>query len=372
MRYCQRCVMPDTKPGVILDKRGLCNACRSVEKKKKINWKEREKKLKKIAKNIKKDQHPFYDCLVPVSGGKNSWYQALIASQKLKLKTLCVVLAAHLPTYEGIYNLNTMIKDLNIDLIKINLKPSVYRKIRKKNFLVQGEPNWAEHNCVFSGIANIATLYDIPLILWGEDINFEFGGAQKNSNSVPNALTINKGDLIGNKSIKDWLDKDIKKKDMFFYEYPKSKLFKEKNIKGTYLGYYEWWEGRKHYETVKKRGFIPRIQGPLTGNYISYDNIDEKLCEIGIWLKYIKFGFWRPTDQTCYDIWNNKLTRNQAVKIVNSLQEKFPEEYFQDFLRFHQITKKTFWNTVEKFRNKKIWKKNNNKWLIKYPLKKII
>ena len=152
----------------------------------------------------------------------------MVTSKKLKLKTLCVVLGAHLPTYEGIHNLNAMIKDLNIDLIKINLKPSVYKKIRKKNFLVQGEPNWAEHNCVFSGIANIAILYDIPLIIWGEDIAFEFGGTQKKNDNVPDALSINKNDLIGNKSVKDWLDKDIKKKDMFFYH---STIFNQTTIK---------------------------------------------------------------------------------------------------------------------------------------------
>ena len=132
-----------------LDERHICNACRSVEKKKKINWKKRYKNLEEIAQDIKKQENPFYDCIVPVSGGKNSWLQAYVASEKLGLKTLCVILAAHVPTTEGIQNLNTMVKDLNVDLVKVTLKPSVYKKIRKKNFLVQAEPNWAEHNCVF-------------------------------------------------------------------------------------------------------------------------------------------------------------------------------------------------------------------------------
>ena len=131
MRYCKRCVMPNTKPGVILDKRDLCNACRSVEKKKKINWDDRFKKLEEITDDVKNKNNPFYDCLVPVSGGKNSWYQAYCASEKLGLKTLCVVLGAHVPTTEGIYNLNRMVEDLNVDLIKITLKPSVYKNIRK-------------------------------------------------------------------------------------------------------------------------------------------------------------------------------------------------------------------------------------------------
>ena len=111
-----------------------------------------------------------------------------------------------------------------------------------------------------------------------------------------------------------------------------------------------------------------RAKGPLSGNYLDYDNIDEKLCEINIWLKYIKFGFWRATDQVCYDIWNNKLSREEAVEIVNDLQDQFPEEYFEDFLRFHSISEKEFWDTVEKFRNLDVWHKRNGKWSIKKKL----
>ena len=367
MRYCKRCVMPDTKPGVVLDKKGFCNACRSVDKKKKIKWSERYKELEKIAKEVKDQKNPFYDCLVPVSGGKNSWYQSYVASEKLGLKSLCVVLAAHIPTTEGIHNLNKMVEDLNVDLIKVTLKPSVYKNIRKKNFVIQGEPNWAEHNCVFSSVLNVALLFDVPLVIWGEDIAFEFGGEQ-NEESTANALNINENDLIGDKSVRDWLDNDISERDIFFYEYPTPKLIESKKIKSIYLGHFEWWEGRKQYEFVKPRGFKSRQNGPLSGEYIDYDNIDEKLCEINIWLKYIKFGFWRPTDQTCYDIWNEKLSREDAVEIVNSLQNEFPEEYFTDFLRFHNLSEDEFWETVERFRNKSIWEKKNGDWILKNKL----
>src|SRR5690606_728122 len=115
--------------------------------------------------------------------------------------------------------------------------------------------------------------------------------------------------------------------------------------------------------------FHSRAAGPLSGNFIDYDNIDEKLCEINIWLKYIKFGFWRPTDQTCYDIWNFRMKRSEAVKIINNLQNEFPKEYFHDFLRFHDITEEYFWEIVEKFRNKDIWeKRDDGEWYLKNPL----
>ena len=121
---------------------------------------------------------------------------------------------------------------------------------------------------------------------------------------------------------------------------------------------------------MKKHGFHERQAGPLSGNYIPYDNIDEKLCEINIWLKYIKFGFWRPTDQVCYDIWNDRLSRKEAVEIVNKLQGEFPKEYFEDFLRFHGLSEQEFWEVVEKFRNLDVWRKNNNgEWVLNAVLR---
>lgn len=369
MRYCSNCVMPDTKPGVVLDERGFCNACCTKEIKAGIDWEERARQLERIVDEIKAENHPFYDCVVPVSGGKDSWFQAMMLSQKFGLKTLCVTLAAHLPTTEGIENLNNMIKDLNVDHMKITIKPSVFRKIRQKCFLRQGEPNWAEHSAMFSSVVNTALIYEVPLVVWGEDIAFEFGGLQRRE-SKPSAIAIDNSDLIKEKTIHDWLDDDISERDVFFYKYPAYDKLKEAGINSIYLGHYLHWYGRKNYEIVKDRGFIGRKKGPLSGNYLDYDNIDEKLCEINIWFKYLKFGFWRATDQCCYDIWNDRMSRDEAIDIVNRLSGEFPQEYFQDFLRFHMITEDEFWDTVEKFRNKDIWEMIDGEWRMKYQIKK--
>ena len=155
---------------------------------------------------------------------------------------------------------------------------------------------------------------------------------------------------------------------MFFYTYPNRKLLEKSGIKSIYLGHFINWYGRKNYEVVAQRGFMKRKDGPLSGNYIDYDNIDEKLCEINIWLKYIKFGFWRATDQCCYDIWNNRLSRNEAIEIVNKLSDEFPKEYFRDFLRFHKLSEEEFWDVVEKFRNKDIWEMVDGEWKLKQKI----
>jgi N-acetyl sugar amidotransferase len=360
--------MPDTKPGVELDAMGRCNACRSASLKNTIDWESREYELVQILSDVKQQNQSTYDCLVPVSGGKDSWFQALVLSKKYGMKTLCVTLASHLPTTEGIQNLNNMIKDLNVDHMKITLKQSVYRELRKKCFLTRAEPNWAEHAAVFASVTNIAILYGVPLIVWGEDIAFEFGG--KASDRAPaDATGIDKSDLNAGVKLNSWFDQKITPRDMYFYTYPDYKLLKQNNIKSIYLGHFLRWYGRKNYEAVKERGFVSRRQGPLSGNYIDYDNIDEKLCEVNIWLKYIKFGFWRATDQCCYDIWNNRISRDEAIEIVNKLSDEFPSEYFQDFLTFHKITPVEFWETVEKFRNREIWQMMDGNWELKNKIK---
>ena len=368
MKYCARCVMPNTKPGVFFDERGLCNACRSQELKMKVDWSSRRQELENIVNEVKETNISSYDCLVPVSGGKNSWYQAWMMKEVFDMKVLCCVIAPHLPTTEGIYNLNKMLESVGLDTIKITLKPSVIKKFRKKTFIRQGEPNWPEHMTVFAGVTNVAKIYDIPLIVWGEDVAFEFGGIQ-NQDSQSDASDIDKNDLIKDKTIDDFIDDDISKRDTFFYRYPDLKSDTGGEIKSIYLGYYDFWDGRKHLELAKSMGFMSRVDGPLSGNYLDYDNIDEKLCEINIWLKYIKFGFWRPTDQVCYDIWNGNLSREEGVKIVNRLQGEFPHEYFADFLRFHNISEDEFWETVEKFRNLDIWQQDSDgKWELKVEL----
>jgi hypothetical protein len=119
----------------------------------------------------------------------------------------------------------------------------------------------------------------------------------------------------------------------------------------------------------KEYGFVGRLNGPLSGNVLNYDNIDEKLCEINIWLKFLKLGFWRPHDACSYQIWNGRMTRKEAVQIVNSKMYEFPFEYVKEYLEYHNLTEEQFYNNLERWRNKDIWEKQNqNDWTLKYPL----
>ena len=371
MIYCKRCVLPNTKPGVKIDSNGICSACLSVEKKHKIDWKKREKKLSDICDQARGSNGNGYECIVPVSGGKDSAYQAYTMSKKYNLRVLCVNVVAHLQTYEGIQNLNSMVEHIDVDLIKINVRPSILQKIRRLALFETGNPNYAEHHVTFAAVARAALFYQTPLVVWGEDIATEFGGAvadsAKNDGSAEDLIN---NDLFMNLDFNEFVEGRIDEAGLFFYNHPDKEEFVNRKIKSIYLGYYNWWDGKKHYDLAKKNyGFIPRRKGRLSGNAIDYDNIDEKLCEIHNWFKFLKFGFWRQTDQCCYQIWNGRMKREEAVEIVLKTQYEFPYEYFKDFLEYHEITENQFFELENKFRNLDIWYKKNDNWRLINELK---
>ncbi len=366
MRYCNRCVMPDTKPGIKFDSDGICSACISVERKKRTDWDARAAQLQKICDDIRGRNGNNYECIVPVSGGKDSCYQAYMMSQVYKLRTLGVIVTAHLQTEEGIDNLNSLVSNLNIDLIKINPRPSVLKKIRRLGFLKVGNPNYAEHRVVFSGVARAALFYDVPLVVWGEDIATEFGGNVVSHDGSADQLINN--DLFRDIGFDDLLAGTIPENELFFYRHPDIEEIQRRNIRTIYMGYYHWWDGRKNKEVAERFGFKARQAGNLSGNILNYDNIDEKLCEVHIWLKFLKFGFWRPTDQACYLIWNGYMDRATAVEKVRAAQYEFPTEYFQEFLDYHELSENQLFEEAERWRNHDIWHKVNGEYRLKVEL----
>ena len=368
MRYCKRCVLPDTKPGVVFDADGICSACHAVEKKKTIDWDGRAAKLRSLCDQVRGSNGNGYECVVPVSGGKDSIYQDCMMSQVYNLKTLGIVLAPHVQTREGILNLNSMVTNLGVDLLKISVRPSTLQTIRRIATVEIGNPNYAEHRVVFAGVARAASFYGAPLVVWGEDIAVEFGGNVAESAADGSAEDLLSNDLFRETRFDELLKGRVPDNELFFYINPDKEELQRKRIRSIYLGYYHWWDGYKHLGVAKQFGFQPRQKGPLSGNILDYDNIDEKLCEIHIWFKFLKFGFWRPTDQCCYHIWNGRMTRDEAVELVRSKQYEFPGEYLKEFLEYHQLTEDEFWQCADRWRNRDIWRMVGNQWRLKHEI----
>ena len=368
MNYSKRCIMPDTRPYQYLDENGICNACLIFEYQKKINWDERAEQLNELIKKKKLKNKNGWNCVVPGSGGKDSTYQ-IIRAKELGLNPVFVTASTCDLSEVGRYNLEN-IKKIGFDVIEISNNTKVRSKINKIGLELLGDISWPEHVSIFTVPVKFALAYEIPLILWGENPQLEYGGPD---NSLNNSILDQKwmeefGGLIGFR-VSDLIENyGFKKHELEIYNYPTEKTLKEKSILGIFLGYYERWDALRNFEISKKNGFLA-YEPELEGCYFNFEKIDNYQHGIHDYFKYLKFGFARATDQLCYMIRRNKITREEALNLVKKIEGEYPKSYMgkslKKILQKIDMTEEEFIKICDNFNNKKIFKTDQSGKLIK-------
>ncbi len=354
-RYCNKCVMPNTKPDLFFDKEGVCDACSSAEKKQQaIDWEKRRKEFETIVKKYKGRNKGNYDCVVPVSGGKDSTYQLYLVKHVYKMNPLCVHFEPTYPSEMGRKNLANLQK-LGADLISFRPSYDVYTKICKEAFKKVGDHEWPNHVGIFTVPIRIAVQLNIPLIIWGENSQLEYGGpveaAEKN---ILNRHWLEEfGGLLGLR-VTDLKELGLREEDILPFTYPSDKELKKVGVFSIFLGYYFKWDARRQVELDKKIGFHIK-DGPVEGTYPNYENLDDEIVSIHDYFKYIKFGFGRATDHACLDIRNNRLERKDAFKLLAKYDGKLFSERVKMFCKRYDMPEKEFYEVVERFANKSIF-----------------
>lgn len=362
IKYCKKCLFPETKPDLWFDPSGICSACITAEKKdKKIDWKKRKEEFEKIIKYYRKDGIG-YDCLIPVSGGKDSTYQAYVMKKVYGMNPLCVCFETTYATDLGNHNLNN-ISRLGIDVIHFKKNHSVYKKMVIESFKRIGDEMWPNHIGIFTIPVMFAVKFNIPLIIWGENSQMEYGGPDLNSiqSNVLNRRWLEEfGGLLGNR-IEDMIGvKNITEKELTPYFYPTDEDIERVGVTGLFLGSYFFWDARKQLEIVKKHGFKIKKDGPLEGTYTNYENLDERLVGLHDYLKYVKYGFGRATDHVCIDIRNKRMTRQEGVEKVMEFDGKYPHFGVKSFIEYSGISKKEIDEVIDSFTNPILFKQNGD------------
>ena len=246
MKYCKKCLQPDTRPGIKFDENGVCYACLWEEEKQKIDWDERFKELKKIADEAKlesKRRGNLYDCVIGVSGGKDSTFQAVYAKEKLGLNPLLINCAPDEITEVGQHNIDNLNKlSGGFDIISLKLNPVVAKKIARKSFFERGNIVAGSEYCLWASAYIMADRFNIPLIIQGENAALTLGTAL-NQDTTGDAFNVTKLDTLKGFDIDELIEgTGISKADMYFYTIPDIDAMKAKGIKAVWLQYYakEW------------------------------------------------------------------------------------------------------------------------------------
>jgi len=363
MKICTKCVMPNTKPDLHFDENGVCDACKSQESKnKEIDWEAREKEFLKLVKSYK--SHPDYDCVIGVSGGKDSTYQVLKVLE-LGLNPLCICFEPTIPTEIGRKNLENL-NNLGVDLIHIKRNPLVYKKLAREAFVRTGDNEWQNHLGIFTTVPKFAVNFNIPLIIWGESPQLEYGGpaSSKTRNTLDRQWLEEFGGLLGNR-ISDMIGVDgLTQKDLSLYTYAKDEDIHRVGVTGLFLGYYFKWDLREVLKKSKEHGFEVSDRAVET-TYENFENLDCYSNHLHDYLKYVKYGFGRATDNACLDIRLGYIKREEAVRLVNKYDGIPPKKAIKKYLEYTGFTQKEFDKIVDSYTNKRIFRRDENGKFIK-------
>lgn len=361
MKYCQKCILPDTRPNIRIEDDGICNACKSHDTKVNIDWKERKKAFKIVIENAKQKSQG-YDCLIPVSGGKDSTWQ-VVKCLEYGLKPLTVTWKTPARTEIGAKNLANLI-NLGVDHIDYQVNPVVEKKFLYQALVRFGATAIPMHMAMFNIPLKIAVKLDIPLVVWGENSAFEYGSKEDEYMGFKlDDKWFRKFGVTHGTTASDWVSKELTEKELTPYFGPTNEELKGKGTLAIFLGYYFQWDPEISLKVAKENGFQERIQGPKTG-YYNYADIDDDFISIHHYLKWYKFGITRLFDNLSIEIRNGRLTRDEAIKIIDERGDDTPYKDIDKFCNFVGIAQEHFFEVIEKFRNKDIWVKHNGTWMI--------
>lgn len=360
MKICKRCIMADTRPRLKFNKEGVCAACEWSEiKKTQINWKERYKELEDLCETIRGRQQ--YDCIVPVSGGKDSTYVADKMKNEFGLNVLTVTITPPLETELIQKNLERFL-EYGFNNIKVTPNPQIAQEFNKKAFIEQGRPILSFTSCVNSVIFRFAVDFKIPLIMFGEEGETEYGGStEMRYTPYYDADYAIKIYMEGNDP-RTFLGEKYLEREMGLWLFPSKDEVRKTGLKVGHWSYYENWDPYIHYEFARDHYEMEIHNGRNTGTYTDFGQLDTPLYELHTYMMYLKFGFGRGLQDACIDIRAGRLSRQEAVEIVNKYDGEYPEKSIPLFLEYFKMSKEEFDAVLDRHANKELFEKVNGIW----------
>jgi N-acetyl sugar amidotransferase len=367
LKYCVRCVMPATKPDLHIDAEGVCNGCRAYERREQVDWEQRQRELMVILEKHRRNGSNW-DCVIPVSGGKDSTYQ-VIRMLQLGVNPLCVTSSTCDLSPIGRKNIENL-KRLGVDHVEFSPNPLVRAKLNRIALTEVGDIAWPEHVGIFTIPVRVAVQFNIPVVVWGENSQNEYGGpADAAANNVLNRRWLEEfGGLLGMR-VSDLTETyGIPLRHLLPYQYPPDAEVQRVGINGLFLGHYLPWDGISNALISQAHGFST-YETAVEGSMVNYENLDNHQHGVHDYFKFLKFGFARATDIACLHVRRGRLTRQDALEIVKLRDGVFPWSYLgkplEQILEPLDMSIDEFIKVCDRFTNKKIFARDASGALVK-------
>jgi N-acetyl sugar amidotransferase len=368
MNYCRKCVYPVLAVNLQVDSDGVCSACRVAEQFELLGedfWVRRKRLFEETIGRILVRRQGEYDCLIPVSGGKDSYYQAHQIVTEYGLKPLLVTYHGNNYLPEGDYNRDRMRELFDADHLVFGPSVRVLKKLNRLCFRKMGDMNWHAHCGIMTYPVIMAVRMQIPLVIWGET-NWDISGMYAPDDFVEfSARVRHEHDLRGF----EWSDmvgdaqEPLGEKDLQWAKYPSDEEIIRVGVRGLYIGNFFKWDPNVHSSLVVERyGWRP-AQQPFERTYRRFSNLDDRY-ENGVHdlLKFIKFGYGRASDHASKDIRTGYMTREQGIEAVRRYDHVVSRDLYH-WLEYVGMNEEEFWKTADRFRDKRVWRVESGEWV---------
>lgn len=350
IQYCTRCCMPETNEGVVFDEMGVCQACQSAEQKIHIDWAARRRQLEEMLDQYRGRKGSAYDCIVPISGGKDSTFQLHMLVNVFRMKPLAVTFSHNWWSETGKRNLQNAIERFNVDHIMFTPARSLVNRLARESLSQIGDACWHCHAGVGAFPLHIAVKFNIPLLIWGESIAETSGRASYYS-------PVRKFDreyflkVSAKVKASAMVGKDITERDVAPFELPSPEDLERVGVTGIHLGDFIFWDDERQMEFV--RDYFGWEESEVEGTYKRYKSVECRMPGVHDYTKFLKRGFGRATDHASVDVRAGLLTREEGFELAKTHDQKRPPA-LDYYLGITGMTEDEFMETMARHRHEKL------------------
>jgi N-acetyl sugar amidotransferase len=359
MKYCKRCLMPDTRPGIKFHEDGVCMPCHNYEKQKTTDWDRRKREFNILCDKYRGKHGTGYDCAIAVSGGKDSHYQVYMMKEVMKMNPVLLAVGNIDWTETGRKNLANLSDTFDCDIISLIPNHHVARIMAKKAFTMIGSPTWYADALIYAYPYRMAMQLGLHLLVYGENVSYTYGG--EHDIETPSAKMQPKNDVV--KPIwEQWFkDEQVTEKEMASAKQVAYEICELNKLEPIYLSYFVPWDTHHNYEVAKRWGFKQLSHEYVReGTLEQYNQIDSISYLLNQYLKYPKFGHASATEMASRWIRAGLKTREEMIPLVKEYDKILDQGIIDGFCNFVQMTPREFWDIMDKWYNKDLFYKDTD------------